>query len=108
MGFCAGPLVPGCGGGAWLGSSKASAALTAPEEAGIRVEGEFGEKIWRRAGTALEEHATGRRKQSGATPRRLLADFLIGAHAPENVYKLLTLDGGMHRRAFPGLRLEMV
>jgi predicted nucleic acid-binding protein len=78
------------------------------EEAGIAVEWELGEKIWRRAGVAFQGYATRRRKQSGAAPRRSLADFLIGAHALENGYKLLTLDGGMYRRAFPGLRLEIV
>jgi predicted nucleic acid-binding protein len=78
------------------------------EEAGIAVEWELGERIWRRAGVAFQEYATRRKKQSGAEPRRLLADFLIGAHALENGYKLLTLDGGMYRRAFPGLGLEIV
>jgi predicted nucleic acid-binding protein len=78
------------------------------EEAGIAVEWELEERIWRRAGVAFQGYATRRKKQSGAEPRRLLADFLIGAHALENGYKLLTLDGGMYRRAFPGLRLEIV
>jgi predicted nucleic acid-binding protein len=78
------------------------------EEAGIAVEWELRERIWRRAGVAFQGYATRRKKQSGAEPRRLLADFLIGAHALENGYKLLTLDGGMYRRAFPGLRLEIV
>ena len=78
------------------------------EEAGILVEWELKEKIWRRAGGAFQECAKRRKKQSGAEPRRLLADFLIGAHALENGYKLLTLDGGMYKRAFPGLRLEIV
>ncbi|HXC87890.1 MAG TPA: type II toxin-antitoxin system VapC family toxin [Candidatus Cybelea sp.] len=78
------------------------------EEAGIAVEWELEERIWRRAGVAFQGYATRRKKQSGAEPRRLLADFLIGAHTLENGYKLLTLDGGMYRRAFPGLRLEIV
>ena len=77
-------------------------------EAGIAVEWELKERIWRRAGRAFQEYATRRKKQRGAEPRRLLADFLIGAHALENGYKLLTLDGGMYKRAFPGLRLEIV
>lgn len=78
------------------------------EEAGIAVEWELGERIWRRAGAAFQEYATRRKKQHGAAPRRLQADFLIGAHALENGYKLLTLDGAMYRRAFPGLRLKIV
>jgi predicted nucleic acid-binding protein len=78
------------------------------EEVGIAVEWELKERIWRRAGAAFQEYATRRKKQSGAEPRRLLADFLIGAHALENGYKLLTLDGGMYRRTFPRLRVEIV
>lgn len=78
------------------------------EEAGIAVEWELRERIWRKAGVAFQGYATRRKKQSGAEPRRLLADFLIGAHALESGYKLLTLDGGMYRKAFPGLRLEIV
>jgi predicted nucleic acid-binding protein len=78
------------------------------EEAGIRVEWELEERIWRRAGVAFQGYAGRRKKQSGAEPRRLLGDFLIGAHALENGYKLLTLDGGLYRRAFPGLRVEIV
>jgi predicted nucleic acid-binding protein len=78
------------------------------EEAGIAVEWELNERIWRKAGVAFQGYATRRKKQSGVEPRRLLADFLIGAHALENGYKLLTLDGGMYRRAFPRLRLEIV
>ena len=78
------------------------------EEAGIAVEWELEERIWRRAGVAFQGYATRRKKQSGAEPWRLLADFLIGAHTLENGYKLLTLDGGMYRRAFPGLKLEIV
>ncbi|MGB2645638.1 MAG: type II toxin-antitoxin system VapC family toxin [Candidatus Acidiferrum sp.] len=78
------------------------------EEAGIAVEWEFPERVWRRAGVASQEYATRRKKQGGAEPRRLLADFLIGAHAQENGYKLLTLDAGMYRRAFPGLKVEIV
>jgi len=78
------------------------------EETGIAVEWELKEKIWRTAGMAFQEYALRRRRQGGAAPRRLLADFLIGAHALENGYKLLTLDGGMYRRAFPGLKLEIV
>lgn len=78
------------------------------EEAGIAVEWELEERIWRKAGVAFQEYATRRKKQRGAEPRRLLADFLIGAHALENGYKLLTLEGGMYRKAFPGLKLEIV
>lgn len=77
-------------------------------EAGIRVEWELDERIWRAAGHAFQGYAARRKKQGGAEPRRLLADFLIGAHALQNRYKLLTLDASLYRSAFPGLRLEVV
>jgi len=78
------------------------------EEARIAVEWELKEKIWRTAGRAFQAHALRRKKHGRAEPRRLLADFLIGAHALENGYKLLTLDGGLYKTAFPGLKLEIV
>lgn len=78
------------------------------EEAGIAVEWELKERVWRRAGVAFQEYAARRKKQNGAAPRRLLADFLIGAHALENGYKLLTLDEGLYKAAFPRLKLEIV
>lgn len=78
------------------------------EEAGIAVEWELKERVWRRAGVAFQEYAARRKKQIGAAPRRLLADFLIGAHALENGYKLLTLDEGLYKVAFPRLKLEIV
>jgi predicted nucleic acid-binding protein len=73
------------------------------EEAGIAVEWELGEKVWRMAGAAFQSYAARRRKQKDAGPRRILADFLIGAHALVNGYKLLTLDGRMYEAAFPRL-----
>ena len=78
------------------------------EEAGIAVEWELQEKMWRTAGAAFQGYAVRRKKQRGAEPRRLLADFLIGAHAVVSGYKLLTLDAGLYKTAFPALRLEIV
>src|SRR6266446_4269171 len=73
------------------------------EETGIAVEWEIGEKAWRAAGTAFQSYAVRRRKQKGAEARRILADFLIGAHALVNGYKLLTLDAGVYQASFPRL-----
>lgn len=78
------------------------------EEVGIRVEWELKERIWRTAGNAFQGYAMRRKKQGGSEPRRLLADFVIGAHAMVSRYELLTLDGGLYRWAFPGLKLEIV
>jgi predicted nucleic acid-binding protein len=73
------------------------------EEAGILVEWELGEKGWRAAGAAFQSYAARRREQKGGEPRRILADFLIGAHALVNGYKLLTLDAGIYQASFPRL-----
>src|SRR5579863_4851552 len=50
-------------------------------ETAISVEWDLPEKIWRVAGRAFQHYSAVRRRQHGAGPRRILADFLIGAHA---------------------------
>jgi predicted nucleic acid-binding protein len=78
------------------------------EEAGIAVDWEIGEKVWRAAGMAFQGYAARRRKQRGTEARRILADFVIGAHALVNGYKLLTLDARMYQASFPRLRIVEV
>jgi predicted nucleic acid-binding protein len=73
------------------------------EETGIAVEWEIGERAWRAAGAAFQGYTARRRKQKGAEARRILADFVIGAHALVNGYKLLTLDARMYQASFPRL-----
>lgn len=75
------------------------------EETGIEVEWELGERVWREAGIAFQTYSVRRRKQRGTEPRRILADFLIGAHAVVSGYKLLTLDAGIYQASFPKLRI---
>lgn len=41
-----------------------------------------------------------------AGSRRILADFLIGAHATLQAERLLTRDQGFYRKTFSGLRLH--
>ena len=60
--------------------------------------------VWRSAGRAFRAYA-GRRRNGAGAPRRVLADFLIGAHADENGYRLLTLDKHLYPVAFPRLRI---
>jgi hypothetical protein len=40
--------------------------------------------------------------------RRILADFLIGAHATARDYRLLTMDVHIYRAAFPTLKIETI
>jgi predicted nucleic acid-binding protein len=75
------------------------------EETGIVVEWEIGERAWRAAGAAFQGYAARRRKQKGAEARRILTDFVIGAHALVNGYKLLTLDADIYQAAFPKLAI---
>jgi predicted nucleic acid-binding protein len=60
---------------------------------------------WLCAAEAFAAYA-GRRRKSGSkdVPRRLIADFLIGAHAT-SVGSLITRDAAFFRRAFPTLVL---
>lgn len=64
------------------------------------------EAVWRRAAAAYQAYAKRhRRTATDEGPRRILADFLIGAHAMEAGGKLLTFDTGHYRSAFPELTL---
>ena len=78
------------------------------KDTGIAVDWNTDESIWRVAGKAFQKYASRRQKQKAGGPRRILADFLIGAHAIENRYGLLTLDDGIYRAAFPRLQIVKV
>jgi predicted nucleic acid-binding protein len=76
------------------------------EETAIGVDWELPEQVWRLAGRAFQAYAERRRKQRDRGTRRILADFIIGAHALANRFRLLTLDEGLYRVAFPALSIE--
>jgi len=76
------------------------------EETGIGIDWELPEQIWRLAGRAFQAYAERRRKQRDAGARRILADFVIGAHASANGCRLLTLDDRLYRSSFPTLAIE--
>jgi predicted nucleic acid-binding protein len=78
------------------------------EENGIAIDWELSESVWRSAGRAFQSYAERRRKQKDSGARRILADFLIGAHALVGGYRLLTLDKGLYAAAFPGLAIQTV
>jgi len=72
-------------------------------DTGITVDWNLDETVWRTAGRAFQKCAARRRRQHDSGPRRILADFLIGAHAFERGCSLLTFDDRLYRSAFPNL-----
>jgi predicted nucleic acid-binding protein len=44
-------------------------------------------------------------KTASPGTRRILADFIIGAHAQHHGFRMLILDEGLYRAAFPRLRM---
>lgn len=78
------------------------------QETGIAVEWDLGEGVWRSAGRAFHDYAERRRKQRDPGGRRILSDFLIGAHAQTRSYRLLTLDERLYKAAFPTLTIETI
>jgi predicted nucleic acid-binding protein len=78
------------------------------KETGIAVDWELNESDWRTAGRAFRSYAARRSKQRDPGPRRILTDFLIGAHALRRGYRLLTLDDHLYRAAFPRLPIIAV
>lgn len=76
-------------------------------DTGIAIDWHVSKGVWRAAGHALGAYAGRRRRQSGSVPRRIMADFLIGAYAERNGYQLLTLDRRIYRAAFPKLKLVL-
>jgi predicted nucleic acid-binding protein len=77
-------------------------------ETGISVDWDLDEAIWRAAGRAFRTYATRRKRQRDSGPRRIPADFLIGAHALQNNFRLMTLDDHLYRAAFPHLAVVTV
>ena len=74
------------------------------KDTNISVDWDFSEAIWRIAGRAFQAYA-GLRKRVDSGSRRILADFLIGAHTLHHGYGLLTFDDRLFRAASPCLRI---
>jgi predicted nucleic acid-binding protein len=75
-------------------------------DAEIRIDWEISELVWRAAGEASQAHGIRRRASKGGEPRRIIADFVIGAHALASGHSLLTLDRAFFQRNFPGLAVR--
>jgi predicted nucleic acid-binding protein len=75
------------------------------EATGIVVDFRLDERVWSEAGERFARYAERRRQAIGSAPRRLLADFLIGAHALLGADRLLTLDPKVYAQDFPEIVL---
>lgn len=63
------------------------------------------EEMWREAASRFARYANRRRRSGGETPKRMLVDFIVGAHALLASDCLLTLDRDRYARDFPELKL---
>lgn len=77
-------------------------------ETGIVVDWDLDEAVWRRTAVAYRDYATRRKRAGDGGPRRILADFIIGAHASVRNCPLLTMDERIFRTAFPELAVIRV
>jgi predicted nucleic acid-binding protein len=72
---------------------------------GIEIDWRYEEPLWRAAGAAFQSYSMRRMADSKGFPRRILTDFLIGAHALVRGYTLLTFDRRIYAAAFANLAI---
>lgn len=72
---------------------------------GIEVEFDLAKQTWESAGRTYQSYARRKIRSGGGRSRRILADFLIGAHASIRSDRLVTFDPGGYNSDFPKLVL---
>lgn len=88
------------------GSGATVAALDAfLDGAGTAIDEVLPLALWQEAGLAYRAYAERRLASGGALPRRILADFIIGAHALHKATALMTINRDDFARLFPSLSL---
>jgi predicted nucleic acid-binding protein len=74
-------------------------------DTGIAIEFMLDEFVWRKATEGFAAYAQRRRRSGSTSPKRLLPDFVIAAHALLRADRLFTLDPTRYQLDFPELRL---
>lgn len=74
-------------------------------ETGIVIDYSLDEPVWRQAAKSFAAYAHRRRRSAGGSPKPLLVDFIIAAHAFLRADRLMTLDRTRYERDFPRLRI---
>lgn len=74
-------------------------------ETGISIEFDLDESTWRKAADGFVAYAQRRRRSGGKSPKRLLTDFIVAAHALVSCDRLFTLDPTRYQQDFPQLHL---
>ncbi len=72
---------------------------------GVFVDLRLEERVWTETARRFALYAARRRQSSKTGAKRLLTDFLIGAHALVQADRLLTLDPHRYSQDFPEVRL---
>ena len=85
-------------------AGNASAIAAELHAAGVAIDTELPIGVWAEAGIAYAAFRRRRERSGGGAPRRIIADFVIGAHA-SRAGTLVTSDAAFYRRAFPSLHV---
>nr|MDQ2668718.1 hypothetical protein [Gemmatimonadota bacterium] len=71
----------------------------------VQIDFAMDEAIWRDIARGFADYSERRRQTSGTHAKRLLVDFMIGAHAVHRADRLMTLERDRYRLDFPALTL---
>jgi predicted nucleic acid-binding protein len=74
-------------------------------ETAIAIDFDLEENVWMLAAETFAAYAIRRRRSGGGSPKRLLPDFVIAAHALLEADRLMTRDANRYSQDFPKLRL---
>jgi predicted nucleic acid-binding protein len=73
---------------------------------GVSVLWEMPEAAWDSAGEAFGKYS--KLRKTGTWSRRLVADFLVAAHAQLHALEMLTFDDTVFKAVFPSVALQTI